>query len=302
MEPDAAASRVLNTNELLEEILKHIPAQELLQNTCYVSKGWQSLIKTSPKLQWKTWQWKGTNIPPSVLQDADGALCSPNGKKYGYEFAAEAVYWLRKFWCMVLTFPRNSEEADGLPPRLCEWLIEQLPDMELFRPWLEGIHVMFEFTLNTGGVSLSVQTPGETEVDVASDKFTLRDFASLIYEKALSSQGMGLFQYAWERRGGKNSGWIQKIKRKCLLIVIVSSRAPERLGRTGISMNATFVFDFQNLETNSDRGLDVRIEYWLPGKLYHEAREEPPIFPYFAGDVVYDSDDDIGIDEDRWGD
>ncbi|KAF3222169.1 hypothetical protein TWF191_006929 [Orbilia oligospora] len=263
-----AVSRVLNTNELLEAILKHIPSQELLESTRFVSKDWQALIETSPKLKWKTWQWKGTTIPPSILEDTDPSLLSTNGKKYGYEFAADAIYWVRKFWCMALTAPRDWDGEDGLSPDMCEWMISQLPDMEF----------------------LAIETPGASEVDVPDDEFTLKDFARIIYEKVLSSRGMGLFQYVWERT--KNGRWVKKVQRRFELLVMVSTRVPRKLDSTEAgtdpvkySVRAAFVFDLRNLELNSKRGLSVRVEYWLPGRVHPEACEKPPIFPGNAGDI-----------------
>ncbi|KAK6508293.1 hypothetical protein TWF506_010388 [Arthrobotrys conoides] len=300
MDPNiTSASRVLNTNELLEAILKHIPSQELLESTRFVSKSWQVLIQTSPKLQWKTWQWKGTTIPPSILEDTDQSLLSTNGKKYGYEFAADAVYWLRKFWCMALTAPRNWDEKDGLSPNMRDWMIDQLPDMELFRPRIEGIHITFAMKWIIHGISLAIETSGESEVDVTDDNFTLKDFARIIYEKALSSRGMGLFQYVWEKTG--NGRWVKKVQRKFKLLIMVSTRASGKLDHAGTgaatepvkcSVRAAFVFDLQNLELTSDRGLGVRIEYWLPGNIHPEACEKPPIFPGVTNYIAMYSDDD----------
>ncbi|KAF3227423.1 hypothetical protein TWF106_009935 [Orbilia oligospora] len=285
-----AVSRVLNTNELLEAILKHIPSQELLESTRFVSKDWQALIETSPKLKWKTWQWKGTTIPPSILEDTDPSLLSTNGKKYGYEFAADAIYWVRKFWCMALTAPRDWDGEDGLSPDMCEWMISQLPDMELFRPRIGRIHITFELKWIIHGISLAIETPGASEVDVPDDEFTLKDFARIIYEKVLSSRGMGLFQYVWERT--KNGRWVKKVQRRFELLVMVSTRVPRKLDSTEAgtdpvkySVRAAFVFDLRNLELNSKRGLSVRVEYWLPGRVHPEACEKPPIFPGNAGDI-----------------
>ncbi|KAF3278242.1 hypothetical protein TWF970_004692 [Orbilia oligospora] len=261
-----AVSRVLNTNELLEAILKHIPSQELLESTRFVSKDWQALIETSPKLKWKTWQWKGTTIPPSILEDTDPSLLSTNGKKYGYEFAADAIYWVRKFWCMALTAPRNWDGEDGLSPGMCEWMVNQLPDMELFRPRIGKIHITFELKWIIHGINLAIETPGASEVYVPDDEFTLKDFARIIYEK--------------------------KVQRRFELLIMVSTHVPKKLDSTEAatdpvkySIRAGFVFDLRNLELNSKRGLSVRIEYWLPGKVHPEACEKPPIFPGSAGDI-----------------
>ncbi|KAK6512191.1 hypothetical protein TWF481_001082 [Arthrobotrys musiformis] len=279
-----AASNVLNTNELLEGILKHIPPKELLHSTRFVSRNWKAIIESSPKLQWKTWQWKGTNIPPSVLEEPD--LFSDNGRKYGYEFAADAVYWLREFWYMVLTVPRNSSSKydgdDGLPPDMREWMINRLPDMELFRPRLEGVHVSFELSWIIHGINLSLDTSGNSEVNVANGEFKLRDFARIIYEKALSSQGLGLFQYAWERHGAGKGRWVKKVQRKFKLHVTVSTGDPKRLdhaigattGPTKYSVGGAFVFDMGTPEWSPDRGVKVGIEYRLPGQTKCEAREE----------------------------
>ncbi|KAF3313660.1 hypothetical protein TWF173_005731 [Orbilia oligospora] len=265
-----AVSRVLNTNELLEAILKHIPSQELLESTRFVSKDWQALIETSPKLKWKTWQWKGATIPPSILEDTDPSLLSTNGKKYGYEFAADAIYWVRKFWCMALTAPRNWDGEDGLSPGMCEWMVNQLPDMELFRPRIGKIHISFELKWIIHGINLAIETPGASEVDVPDDEFTLKDFARIIYEKVLSS----------------------RVQRRFELLIMVSTHVPKKLDSTEAatdpvkySIRAGFVFDLRNLELNSKRGLSVRIEYWLPGKVHPEACEKPPIFPGNAGDI-----------------
>ncbi|KAK6333367.1 hypothetical protein TWF718_011181 [Orbilia javanica] len=318
-EGHTTSSWVLNTNELLEAILKHIPPQELLISTRSVSKNWKALIETSPKLQWKTWQWKGTNIPPSVLEDTDKSLFSRNGRKYGYEFAEDAVYWLRKFWCMALAAPRHSDGEDGLPSGMCEWMIKQLPDMELFRPRLEseGIRITFELNWRIHGISLAIETLGgteagldgrESETGVVNEGFTLRDLARIIYEKALSSQGMGVFQYVWNKTG--NGRWVRKVQRKFNFLVFISARAPiprelrnpeATVDETKYLIISTFVFDLQNLDLSSNRGLDVRIEYWPPGKLQPEAREEPLIFPGVIEAPAKYSDEDTDITDDEDG-
>ncbi|KAK6348978.1 hypothetical protein TWF730_009738 [Orbilia blumenaviensis] len=297
MEPDAT-SQVLNTNELLEEILKHIPAGELLKYTRFVSKSWKELVEGSPKLQWKTWKWKETYIPPSVLEDPSIELFSANGRKYGFEFAADAVYWLHRFWRMMLTYPTNKEGGKaehGLSQNLCEWMVEQIPDVELFRPRLEGISAMLQFSPDSAAEEI---VGGAYDMEITDDKFTLRNFARLIFKHALSSRGLEMLRHLRHAKAqARRRMW--DYSDDYTLIIVVSSA----LGKVDAnqadskdldhpvkySMNSTFVFELDKACVSSSSGLDVRIEYLRPGTLYPEAREEPPIllqrdyyFPYLS--------------------
>ncbi|KAK6512297.1 hypothetical protein TWF481_001187 [Arthrobotrys musiformis] len=63
-----ASAKVLNTYELLEQILSNVDETTLIVARL-VSKAWCEILENSQVLRWKTWRWDHTYLPRLVRQD-----------------------------------------------------------------------------------------------------------------------------------------------------------------------------------------------------------------------------------------
>ncbi|KAK6507063.1 hypothetical protein TWF481_005514 [Arthrobotrys musiformis] len=130
----SAAKSVLGTYELLEQILSHLPALELLTTIRCVSKSWRSILDTSLTLRWATWRHPGLENPFSDLNKSqqtqipsDANVNPASGIKLneedikdlgrmqrhlnrGYQINPIAPFIIRKFWKTIFTTVSNLTE------------------------------------------------------------------------------------------------------------------------------------------------------------------------------------------------
>ncbi|EPS38642.1 hypothetical protein H072_7590 [Dactylellina haptotyla CBS 200.50] len=170
----AAASssqvQVLVTNELLENILAHLPALELVTTIRSVCKRWRTLLDGSPVLRWATWRYDGRDPPPSIKassprrghqrfpftvdQEPDGEdqqrIADYLLRNYEYNPLLEDVVQI--YWKRLFTLPQDQRKVPGLTPFLDRFLdsICHLK-LQLSRPVFPQAHLAASF-----GASLKV--------------------------------------------------------------------------------------------------------------------------------------------------
>ncbi|KAJ6263480.1 hypothetical protein Dda_2044 [Drechslerella dactyloides] len=191
----SATTRVLNTYELLEYILKHIDGRELLSGARRVSRTWAAVIATSPILKWNTFRWDSSEIPRAVYE---GQL-QPRCRKYelaGYPWIGPAI---DNFWKTMLGLPREEQTEDGLR-RAFDKFIQRVPPVELYRPRFPGNHQLrFRFGL-AGGWRQNELGTKEFFMLVDAEQMRLDKLLRLIFRHALSKdgiRGLGAAEVLW---------------------------------------------------------------------------------------------------------
>ncbi|KAF3126742.1 hypothetical protein TWF594_000873 [Orbilia oligospora] len=138
----AASIKVLNTYELLEQILIHVDDATLIVAPL-VSKAWCEILKTSQVLRWKTWRWEHTYLPRLVRQDynfyvqpvplSDSEYCSSSSSDEG-EHGKTTIY---------LNSRKQREQAKS-PPKMPD--NPQSPwtgRCEFAHPYVDGIQKLW---------------------------------------------------------------------------------------------------------------------------------------------------------------
>ncbi|KAK6533476.1 hypothetical protein TWF694_002415 [Orbilia ellipsospora] len=193
----SAVSKVLNTSELLEQVLQHLDCATLLRDASLVSKRWKHLVDTSPLLKWQTWRWDGIKPPLTVRgddNDPESLFAQRDIKNpFGYELSEAAMLWLRFFWlCLAECLSKSHEDINEIG----DAIINVLPRLELFRPRFESaatVAFMFYDVMDGFGDVLRE----DAAVNLGGDELQLRTLARLILDTAFSEDGWWLGPEVW---------------------------------------------------------------------------------------------------------
>ncbi|KAF3920667.1 hypothetical protein ABW21_db0207225 [Orbilia brochopaga] len=135
-----AVDRVLQTPELLENILKRLDPVTLLTTVRQVTPAWKSLVETSPILQWSSWQWRYQHVPASVLNDEiEGRGWKPSSGDNHQRY--QSPNWLESYIedavMTILDFPEDQRDQPEFRIAL-DNAVKQVPNvyLELWRPQL----------------------------------------------------------------------------------------------------------------------------------------------------------------------
>ncbi|KAK6508393.1 hypothetical protein TWF506_010486 [Arthrobotrys conoides] len=137
----AASQKVLNTYELLEQILIHVDDATLIIAPL-VSKAWYEILETSQVLRWKTWRWEHTYLPRLVHQN--------------YNFYVQPIPLSDSEYCssssdeddhgknLIYSNSRRRREQAKLPPKMPD--NPQSPwkgRCEFAHPYVDGIQKLW---------------------------------------------------------------------------------------------------------------------------------------------------------------